>query len=121
MDPLLLVLLAGGGLAVVAGKAQADAATGDGATAGAEGNADRDATLHDEIIPALNAVLPGTQAVAQIIGEEAVEDISDFFARIDDRNRQNIETLSNDLAKLDDKVRTGIQNIGNRIADVFGW
>lgn len=116
MDPLLLLLFAGGGVALV-GKAQADAATGDGATAGAEGAEDRDASLHDDIIPALGAYVPGLEVVADVLGEDAVEDVSEFLARVDDRNRQNIEHLSNDLAKLDDRVR----NVGSRLADVFGW
>jgi len=120
MNPLVLLALAGGSLFVYGKAKQAKAeAEDDGAVAGDSGTADRDAALHDEIIPSLNAVLPGTQAIANLIGEETVEDISDFFAEVDDRNRQNIENLSNDLARFDDNVRAVTTKIFAPVTNVF--
>lgn len=106
MSPLLILGAIGACLTIFGKQAGAAIdASGAASTTTTSTDPERDAPLHDEIIPMLNSFLPGTAAVAGLLGEDTVEDISDFFARVDDANRTNIENLSNDLAKFDDNVR----------------
>ena len=131
MDPVLLViLLAGGGALLVRHKQQTDADASASAADPGTADDDRDAALHDEIIPALGQFVPGLEVVADLVGEDVVEDVSDFLARVDDLNRQNLQNLSDDiheagenigdaLAAFDDSVRDVTTKIFSPVTRVF--
>ena len=110
MDPLMLLLLVGGG-AVVVSKVVAAPTT--------DADADDDSTIVDALLQ-----IPVVGAVAAIIGEEGVEDVVEFFDRVDDLNQQNLdnatadfEALGEDLAEFDDDVKDTLKVVGDKISD----